>query len=265
VLAALFVPGLAIAYRYGQGELGARPLDEAIHEVGDWAIRLVFLSLAVSPARRILDWPRLALLRRMIGVAAFAYAVAHLALFAADQGFDLAKVAGEIARRVYLAVGFAALLILAALAATSTDAMVRRMGGRERRRLHRLIYAGALLALLHFFMQSAAAVREPWIMTGLFAWLLGYRLLARRWGSERRLPPLSLGALGLAAALGTALGEALYFALKTGVDPLRVLAADVTFAAGVRPGWVVLALALALTALSVIRKQKLDCMIVDRR
>jgi sulfoxide reductase heme-binding subunit YedZ len=253
VLVGLFVPIGLVAYRYGHGDLGARPLNEAIHRVGNWTLRLVFLSLAVTPLSRILQWPRLMLVRRMIGVAAFLHAAVHLALYVVDQGWDVAKVASEIVLRVYLTIGFVALLILAAMAATSTDGMMRRLGGRRWRRLHRLVYAGALLAVVHFFLQTKAAVDEPWVMAGLYGWLMGYRLVAGRLGADRAALLWSTGALGVGAALLTAVGEAVYYGLKVGVDPTRLLLANLTVETGVRPAWVVLSITAAIAALGALR------------
>jgi methionine sulfoxide reductase heme-binding subunit len=254
VFTALFAPGLWVALAYSQGWLGARPLNEAIREIGLWTIRLIFLALAVTPLRQILDWPRLILVRRMIGVAAFAYVVAHLSLYAAQQAFDLGFVASEILRRVYLTIGFTALLGLAALAATSTDGMVRRLGGKAWQRLHRLVYVIGILAVIHFSFQSKLGEWEPTVMAGLLGWLLGYRLLARLLGARRGLPLYWVVGLGLLAAAGTALGEALYFHLKFHAPILRVLDADVSLATGVRPAPVVLAIAAAVTAAGALRR-----------
>ena len=155
VFVALFVPAGWVAFAYGFGLLGARPFNEAIHEIGLWTIRLIFLALAVTPLRQILQWPRLILVRRMIGVAAFAYVLVHFSFYIGEpEAFDLEKVASEIVHRVYLTIGFAALLGLAALAATSTDGMVRRLGGRRWQLLHRLVYAIGVLAVIHYCFQS---------------------------------------------------------------------------------------------------------------
>src|SRR5262249_42153169 len=102
---------------FPMGWLGARPTNEAIHQIGRWTLRLIVIALAITPLRAILQWSRLILVRRMVGVAACAYALFHLTLYTADQMFDLAKVASEIISRIYLTIGFAALLGLAALAA----------------------------------------------------------------------------------------------------------------------------------------------------
>src|SRR5260370_968588 len=109
----------------------------------------------------------------MIGVAAFAYAITHLSLYTADQMFDLAKVASEIVHRIYLTIGFSAVVGLAALAATSTDGMIRRLGPRNWQRLHRLVYLIALLAVVHYCMQSKLDLWEPSIMAGIYGWLIG--------------------------------------------------------------------------------------------
>ena len=195
VFLALFAPGLWTLFGLLHGSLGPRPLTEAIHQTGLWAVRLLLLSLAVSPLRRLLHWPRLVLVRRMIGVAAFAYALSHLTLYAWDQAFDLPHVASEILRRLYLTIGFATLLLLAALAATSTDGMIRRLGGRSWRNLHRLVYAIGVLALVHYFMQSKLNVAEPVAAAGLFLWLMSYRAagaLASR-GRDAGLGPAPAG------------------------------------------------------------------------
>ncbi|MGE5270095.1 MAG: sulfite oxidase heme-binding subunit YedZ [Thiohalocapsa sp.] len=252
VFVALFVPALWVAAAFSLGWLGARPLNEAIHQIGLWTIRLIFIALAITPLRAVLQWPRLILVRRMVGVAAFAYALCHLTLYTADQSFDLAKVAREIVLRIYLTIGFAAVLGLAALAATSTDGMVRCLA-RRWQQLHRLVYLIALLAVVHFWMQSKLEVWEPTVMAGIYLWLMGYRGLARFVAVRGRLPLVWLAALAVAAAGLTALGEAAYFRLAYGVDPLRVIAANWSLDTGLRPAPVVLAVAAAVTAAAALR------------
>jgi sulfoxide reductase heme-binding subunit YedZ len=247
----LFLPGGWTALGLALHELGARPLTEAIHQTGLWAIRLLLLSLAVTPLRRALQWPRLILVRRMIGVAAFAYAAAHLMLYAADQAFDWRQVASEIALRLYLTIGFATLLILAALAATSTEGMIRRLGGRPWRRLHRLAYAAGLLALIHFYMQSKLGLGEPLLMTGLYAWLMGHRLIG--WLAGDRWPVWSLAGLSLLLGLGIAVGQAAWIHVTLGADPWRVLAANLAWTVGCRSSWAVALLGLALTTAAGLR------------
>ena len=254
VFAALFVPALWVAVAFASGWLGARPLNEAIHQLGLWTIRLIFLALAVTPLRYILQWSRLLVVRRMVGVAAFAYAIGHLGLYAADQAFDLAKIATEIAVRIYLTIGFAAVLGLAALAATSTDGMIRRLGARRWQRLHRLVYVIALLAVVHFCMQSKLDLWEPMIMAGVCGWLILYRVLARPVGARSRLSLVGVAVLGIGVAVLTASGEAAYFWIAYGADPMLVIAANWSIDTGVRPAVVVLALTEAIAMAGALRR-----------
>jgi methionine sulfoxide reductase heme-binding subunit len=253
VFAMLFAPAGWVFVAYDWGLLGARPLNEAIHQIGLWTIRLIFLALAVTPLRQILNWPRLILVRRMIGVAAFAYVLIHFTLYAASEMFDIPKVASEILLRVYLTIGFAALLGLAALAATSTDGMIRRLGGKRWQRLHRVVYAIAVLAVIHFCFQAKLNLWEPTVMAGLLVWLLGYRLLAWRFGQRGHLALAWVGGLSVTAGLGTALGEALYFWFAFHAAPLRVLETDVSLQTGIRPAVVVLAIGLVVAAAGAVR------------
>jgi methionine sulfoxide reductase heme-binding subunit len=238
VLLSLCIPTAWLLVQAEAGWLGARPVTEAIHQAGLWAVRFLVLSLTVTPLRRVTGWSRLILVRRMIGLAALAYAVLHLTLFAADQAFDLGRVVVEIALRFYLLVGFAALLVLAALGATSFDRAIRAMGGKRWQALHRLVYPAAVVAVVHFFLQTKADVSEPVLMAGLLLWLLAFRLLDR---GPARIGSARLAALAVGTALVTALGEAAWYALATGIDPVRVLGADFSLMAGIRPVWWVLA------------------------
>lgn len=253
VFISLFIPGLWVAYALNQGLLGPRPVNQAIHEIGLWAIRLLLLSLAITPLRQILRWPELILARRMIGVGAFAYVAIHLFLYTVDEKFNLLKVVNEIYLRIYLTIGFTALLGLATLAITSTDAMIARLGAKNWQRLHRLVYGITILACIHFYMQSKADVWEPMWMTGLFSWLMGYRLLQAL--RRRRGAPSGLWLIGLAltAAAFTAVGEAVYYWALMGTDPLLVLPANLSTFAGIRPSWIVLAVGLVIALAGTLR------------
>ncbi|WP_419896566.1 sulfite oxidase heme-binding subunit YedZ [Roseomonas sp. USHLN139] len=250
VLAALFVPGLWLAAQATQGQLGGRPIMEAIHFSGLWAVRILWLSLLVTPARQLLRWPKLMLVRRMVGLGALAYALLHLVLYAADLKWDLVRLVSEIALRIYLTIGFLALLGLAVLGVTSTDGWVKRLGGRRWAALHRVVYGLAALAVVHFALQSKIDVTEAVLMAGLLLWLLGYRLLAPKGGA----PGLGrLALLGIGAAVGTALIEAAWYGVATGVPPLPVLEANLDVEFGLRPAlWVGIAAA-GMLALRVAR------------
>jgi sulfoxide reductase heme-binding subunit YedZ len=252
VFIALFLPASWTLFAFATGNLGARPLNEAIHQQGLWTIRLILIALAITPLRAILQWQRLILVRRMVGVGAFAYVIFHFSLYVADQGFNPVTVAREIVLRIYLTIGFTALLGLAALAATSTDQMVRRLG-RRWQTLHRLVYVIAVLGLIHYSMQSKLEQWEPTIADGIFVWLMGYRLLAAKFAVRGRLALGWVAALGMVATILTALGEALYFQLAFHVDPARVLGADFSLQTGVRPAVIVLGFSLIVLIAGALR------------
>jgi len=231
---------------------GARPLNDVIHRAGFWALVFLGVTLAVTPFRRIARYGNLIEVRRMLGVGSFCYIAAHLLLYIADQSFDLGKVAHELTHRWSLIVGGTAWLGLAALAATSTDGMVRRLGGLRWRRLHQLVYGIALLALIHYFQQTKADVTVPTFAAGLFLWLMAYRVLAW-WQGSGELSTLNLLGLGIAVSLLVFAGEAIGIGIAFHVSPLRVLAVDIDFNAGARPGWQVLAASLAVVALDFVR------------
>lgn len=230
---------------------GARPINDLIHRAGFWTLIFLGVTLAVTPLRRIARNGNLADVRRMLGVGTFCYAAAHLTLFVADQKFDLGKVAYEITHRWYLIVGGTAWLGLAMLAATSTDAMVRRLGGLRWRRLHQLVYAIVLLVLIHYFQQTKADVTVPTFAAGLFGWLLGYRLLAH-WQGAGDLSTLSLLGLSIVVSALTFAGEAAGIAIAFHVSPMRVLSVVFDFNAGIRPGWQVLVAGLVVVAIDVV-------------
>lgn len=235
--------------RWRLHDLGPRPITEAIHVTGLWALRFLLLSLAVTPARAVLDWGRVLMLRRMLGVTAACYAASHLTLYALDQQWNLLRVASEIALRFYLTIGFVALLGLLALAITSTDGWQRRLGARWKR-LHRLAYPIGGLALFHYAVQSKADVSDAVFLFGLFAWLMFWRLLRRRW-QQRLWPilPLVLGAGALASVV-----EAVWYAVRNHVDPLRVWNANLDLSYGPRPAEWVLIVGAALFAVAALRR-----------
>jgi len=254
VFVALFLPAGWTLFAFLTGNLGARPLNEAIHQQGLWTIRLILTALAIAPLRSILQWQRLILVRRMIGVGAFAYVMLHFSLYVADQGFNPLTVAREIVLRIYLTIGFSALLGLAVLTATSTDRMLRRLG-RRWQTLHRLVYLICLLGLIHYSMQSKLEQWEPVIADGIFIWLMGYRLLAWKFAVRGRLPLAWVAALGVAATVLSGGGEAVYFAIAFAgrVTFTTALSLDFSLRTGVRPAVVVFVFSLIVLAAGLAR------------
>lgn len=246
----VLAPAVWIAIEANQAWLGSRPVAEAIHQTGLWTIRLLALTLAVTPLRFALHWSKLISIRRILGVSVFAYAALHVGLYVFDQHFDLAHVASEIALRIYLALGFIAFCGLCALGATSTDRMVARLGSQNWGRLQQLAYPIAILGTVHFFMQSKLDVSEPIVMTGLFALLFGYRIARRALGD---LSFWRTAILALAASFATAFGEALWYAFSIHAPLLTLLAANFDFSYSVRPCWFVLGGGAMLCAARLLR------------
>ena len=242
-------PALYLAGAYRLDALGPKPITALIHGTGEWTVRFLLASLAVSPLRRIADWPKLINLRRMLGVTATAYALAHLTLYVVDQNYVLTKVVSEIALRTYLTIGFVALLGLIALGATSTDAAIRTLGPNWHR-LHRLVYTITVLGLVHYFLQSKIDVTDPVFWSGLFLLLMGWRVMRRFKLPER---PWTLLLLALAAGLLTAGLEAAWYGLASGVPANLVLGANLDFSGPIRPAWWVLAIGLSLPGASLLR------------
>lgn len=162
--------------------LGANPAEHIVRSTGDWCLRLLLATLALTPLRH---WTGSALwlrFRRMLGLFAFFYAAVHFASYVAfDHVFDIAAILADIVKRPFITVGFVALLLLVPLAATSTHAMVRRLGGRRWSLLHRAVYAIAVLAVVHFWMMVKRDITEPLIYALILALLLG-----SRWRQIRR-------------------------------------------------------------------------------
>ena len=183
VLAAAALPAAALALRGAQGRLGADPIETLTHETGDWALRFLLLSLAITPARRWLGAAALAPYRRSFGLVAFGYACLHvLTYLALDWFFDWGAILEDVAERPYVTAGFSAFLCLVPLAATSTRGALRRLGGRRWVRLHRLVYVAAGAAVVHFLWLVKADLAEPL----LYAAVLGALLLARLVPTPRR-------------------------------------------------------------------------------
>lgn len=249
----VLLPALWLLGRVWLNDLGPRPFTEAIHFVGDWTVRLLYLTLAVGPARRIFMAPRLILMRRTLGVATFAYALLHLTLYVSDQRFDLAKVASEIVLRFYLTIGFVALVGLITLAATSFDRAIRYLGAQRWNQLHLLVYAIAVLAQIHFLLQSKNDVWEPTLMLGFLTWLFGYRALFAVAGEVTfvRLVALAVACAGVTAAFETA-----WYAFTTGVNAWMIFRANFDFSYDVRPAWWVLAAGLAVALASLLWRQR---------
>ena len=207
-LALALLPAAVIAYWFFTHQLGPLPVKAALRLMGDWTIRLLVITLALTPLQRVLNWPKIALIRRMLGVTTFAYALTHFILYIVNSKYDLVFVASEIILRFYLTIGFVALIGLSLLAATSFDSAVRKLG-KKWKMLHRLVYGIAVLGLLHYFIQSKIDVSPAALMAGFFILLMIYRVFITK--RVALTPPCWQSALGLPALL-TAITEFAWYA-----------------------------------------------------
>ena len=174
--AACALPLALLAWSVFRGTIGPDPIAQLTHATGEWALRFLLLCLAMTPLRRLTNatWPLQ--FRRMLGLWAFAYASTHLAVYVVlDLGAYWAQVFDDIAKRPFITVGFAAWLLLIPLAITSTKGWMKRMG-RRWGQLHRLIYAVAILAVLHWLWLVKVVGTEPLVYVGIVAVLLGVRV-----------------------------------------------------------------------------------------
>ncbi len=250
-VAVAIMPSVWIAYALVADRLNAEPLKAATHLTGTWTLYFLLASLAATPLRRLLAWPRIVDIRRMLGLTAFGYAATHLTLYAVDQSGDMLKVASEIVSRFYLTIGFVAVLGLSILAVTSFDAAIRRLG-RNWKRLHSAAYLFTALGLLHYFLQSKVDVSRPVLLTGIFVGLMLYRVFDR---PPIRLPAIpSILTVTLLAGLATAMIEYAWYALMTGIPAERVLLSNLDFSYRIAPMWLVMAICAAPLPLVLLRQ-----------
>ena len=185
VFVACLVPLLALVWRAAVGDLGTNPLETVTRATGDWTLRLLLASLSVTPIRQLTGWNAIIGLRRTLGLFAFAYGVLHLLTYLwFDQFFSWPDILRDIAKRPFITVGMAALLLLVPLAATSTAGMIRRLGGRAWRRLHRAVHLAAGLGVLHYWWLVKADTTNPRRYALVFGALMLWRIVR---STRRRL------------------------------------------------------------------------------
>jgi len=182
-----------LAWGAVNGGLGANPIEAITRETGTWTLRFLVITLAVTPLRRLTGWNDAIKFRRMLGLFAFFYGMLHLLTYVwLDQFFDLASMVKDVAKRPFITAGATAFLLMVPLAVTSTAGMIRRMGGRAWRRLHRLAYASAVVGVLHYWWLVKLDTTRPRNYAVILGTLLGIRLfvflrprLVRSFGIQR--------------------------------------------------------------------------------
>jgi len=177
------IPFVLLSWGLLRGELGINPVETLQHTTGDWTLRFLIFTLAITPLRKTFKLPELIRYRRMLGLFAFFYVVLHfLTYLGPDQSFNLSGMWDDVAKRKFVTVGFAAFVLLIPLAATSTAGMIRRLGGKRWQALHRLIYICAILGVIHYYWLVKSDVRKPLF----YGALVGILLLWRVWDSYFR-------------------------------------------------------------------------------
>jgi methionine sulfoxide reductase heme-binding subunit len=178
VFIACLTPLARLAWMGASNRLGANPIEHITRSTGWWTLAFLLITLSITPARRLLDQPWLLRLRRMLGLFAFFHASLHFTTYLwLDQFFDWMGIVKDIGKRPFITVGFAALAMLIPLAATSTNAMVRRLGAKRWQRLHRLVYVIAVAGAIHFWWLVKKDITEPAVFAGTLGLLFGIRLL----------------------------------------------------------------------------------------
>ncbi len=183
VLCAL--PAALLVYNILTGNISADPIEDLTHVTGEWGLRLLLLTLAITPIRYLTGINQVILVRRMLGVYAFFYILLHfLTWLVIDNFFDFQRIIEDIIERYYILFGTLAFLMMIPLAATSMNRMVRWLGAKRWIKLHRLIYPLSILGVVHFYLQVKADITEPVIYGAILAVLLAYRVWKKRQNSR---------------------------------------------------------------------------------
>lgn len=184
VFAACLVPLGLLVWRGLTDGLTANPIEFVTHRTGDWTLRLLLVTLAITPLRRLTGWNAVIRLRRMLGLFAFFYGSLHLLTYVVlDHFFAFGSMLEDLTDRRFVTAGFTGFVLMIPLALTSSQAMVRRLGGRRWQALHRLVYVSACAGVVHYLWLVKADLRPPLVYAGVLALLLGFRLyvaMARR-------------------------------------------------------------------------------------
>jgi sulfoxide reductase heme-binding subunit YedZ len=184
-------PLLLLAWKALHQDLGANPIEFITHATGDWTLRFLAITLAISPLRRLLGLPELIRYRRMLGLFAFFYGCLHFTTYLwLDKFFDFAEISKDVWKRPFITAGFLGFISMAPLALTSTAGWIRRLGGRRWQMLHRLVYVSAIAGVVHYYWLVKSDIRKPVLYGSIVLVLLAER--AVRWSRRFRLPRVSL-------------------------------------------------------------------------
>ena len=237
-------PAFWLAYQLESGEYGIYPmwLGGLTYWSGVWATAVLLAALAVTPALKIFGWKSLIDVRRMIGVAALAYTVAHIVVYFALRFWNFALIAKETAGSPSLIVATLSTIGLVALGVTSFDAAILRMGAKSWQRLHGTVYVISFLALLHVLLSRGTNPMQ-YLLAGIFFWLMVWRVLERH---GRGTDPKALAMLAVGSCLFTALLEVAWVWARRGYAPAETLGNNFTLIFGIPPAWQILGFGLLI-------------------
>lgn len=175
---ACLIPLLRLVWMGYAGELGANPIELITRSLGTWTLVFLLITLSITPLRQLSGWSWIIKLRRMAGLFAFFYALLHFITYIwLDQFFDLSSIVKDVIKRPFITIGFTAFILLIPLAITSTNAMMKKMGGKNWQLLHKLVYLIAIFAVIHYWWLVKKDITQPLIYAGLLAVLLAYRII----------------------------------------------------------------------------------------
>ena len=250
----LFLPAIWLIYQVETGTFGRVPLAGMTYWSGVWATAILLLALAVTPAAKIFRWPQAVVVRRMIGVTALIYTIAHLIIYFALRSWDFAFIGNEMMTRTTLIVATVSTIGLLPLGATSLDAAVKWMGSQRWQRLHNTVYALTALAMIHFLL-SPGIYPPQYLMTGMFFWLMVWRYLDRR-GQGRDIRALLL--LAVATWFVAAFSETGWVWVYHGFEPGWTFSNNFNLTFGLSPAWKVFISALAIAAVGYLRSRSVQ-------
>jgi len=239
---AMFLPAMWVTYQFEAGHFGGFPLAGLTFWSGVWAMAMLLLALAVTPAAKIFRRTQFVVVRRMIGISALVYTIGHIIIYFALRFWDFSSIGYEMITRLSLIIATISTIGVAALGATSFDEAIKRMGADSWNRLHSTIYVLTLLALIHFLL-SPGVYPQQYSMTGMFLWLMAWRSLERRGVVSS---PRVLAVLALGCAVVTALFEAVWLQIYQDFEFAWTFANNFSLTFGVSAAWKILLIGLAI-------------------
>jgi methionine sulfoxide reductase heme-binding subunit len=249
IFALLFLPAIWIVWQVQTRQFGPFPLAGMTYWSGVWATAVLLFALAVTPAMTIFRWRHLVVVRRMIGVTALVYTIAHTIIYFALRLWDFGLIANEMVTRLTLIIATISLIGLIPLGMTSLDYAVSRMGAEGWARLHNTVYVLTFLALVHYLL-SPGVYSSQYLMSGMFLWLMAWRSLNKRGlGTDTR----ALVLLAIGSTLFTALFEAFWEWVYQDFEPGWVLGNNFSLEFGISPAWDILVLGLLIALIGALR------------